>query len=130
MRLSDAGTAISKRWVPVAHSISAKLVILLVALMAVVFGFLGYLNIRLQQQQLEKSTLATADRVSDVIKRSASYYMLRNQRDGLYHLIKEIGTEPGIVRIRIFNREGRISYSSDPGEMNTLVDKKAEACYG
>src|SRR5512146_2933477 len=112
MRLSDAGTAISKRWVPVAHSISAKLVILLVALMAVVFGLLGYLNIRLQRQQLEKSTLAAAERVSDVIKRSASYYMLRNQRDGLYHTITEMANEPGIERIRIINQQGKISFSS------------------
>jgi two-component system, NtrC family, sensor kinase len=130
MRLSDATAAISKRWVRLAHSISAKLVILLVALMAAVFGFLGYLNIRLQRQQLEKGTLASAERVSDVIKRSASYYMLRNQRDGLYHIIREIANEPGIVRIRIINQQGRISFSSDPAEIGTFVDKKAEACYG
>ncbi|HXH49882.1 MAG TPA: ATP-binding protein [Terriglobia bacterium] len=130
MRLSEASTAISKRWVQVAHSISAKLVILLVALMAVVFGFLGYLNIRLQRQQLEQSTLASAERVSNVIKHSASYYMLRNQRDGLYHTILDIANEPGIVRIRIFNKEGRISFSSDTAEIDTFVDKRAEACYG
>ncbi len=130
MRFSDATTTISKGWVRVAHSISAKLVFLLVALMGVVFGFLGYLNIRLQRQQLEQSTLASAERVSDVIKRSASYYMLRNQRDGLYHTILDIAHEPGIVRIRIFNKEGRISFSSDTAEIDTLVDKRAEACYG
>ena len=130
MRLSDASAAISKGWVRVAHSISAKLVILLVALMAVVFGVLGYLNIRLQRQQLEKSTLASAERVSDVIKRSASYYMLRNQRDGLYHIIRAMANEPGMVRIRIINQEGRIRFSSDPQEIDTFVNKKAEACYG
>jgi two-component system, NtrC family, sensor kinase len=130
MRLSVAGRAITRSWLRVAQSIGAKLVILLVALMAVVFGFLGYLNIRLQRQQLEKSTLASAERVSDVIKHSASYYMLRNQRDGLYHTILDIAHEPGIVRIRIFNKEGRISFSSDTSEIDTLVDKRAEACYG
>ena len=130
MRLSVAGRAITKGWLRVAHSISAKLVILLLGLMAVVFGFLGYLNIRLQRQQLEQSTLASAERVSDVIKNSAAYYMLRNQRDGLYHTIVDIANEPGIVRIRIFNKEGRISFSSDTTEINTLVDKRAEACYG
>jgi two-component system, NtrC family, sensor kinase len=130
MRLSDASAAISKGWVRVAHSISAKLVIPLVALMTVVFGLLGYLNIRLQRQQLEKSTLVSAERVSDVIKRSASYYMLRNQRDGLYHTITEMANEPGIVRIRIINQQGRISFSSDPKEIDTLINKQAEACYG
>ncbi len=127
MRLSDARTAISRRW---AHSISAKLVILLVAMMSVVFGLLGYLNIRLQRQQLEKSTLESTERVSDVIKRSVSYYMLRNQRDGLYHTIREMANEPGMVRIRIINHQGRISFSSDPDEIDTFVNKQAEACYG
>ena len=130
MAFFDARSAISQRWVRVTRSISAKLVILLVALMAVVFGFLGYLNIRLQRQQLEQTTLASAERVSDVIKHSASYYMLRNQRDGLYHTILDIANEPGIVRIRIFNKEGRISFSSDPAEIAKMVDKRAEACYG
>ncbi len=130
MRLSETSAVISRAWVRAAHSISAKLVILLVALMAVVFGFLGYLNIRLQRQQLEQSTLASAERVSDVIKNSASYYMLRNEREGLYHTIVDIAHEPGIVRIRIFNKEGRISFSSDAAEIDTLVDKSAEACYG
>jgi two-component system NtrC family sensor kinase len=130
MRFSEARTVISKGWVQIAHTISAKLVILLLALMALVFGFLGYLNIRLQREELEKSTLASAERVSDVIKHSASYYMLRNQRDGLYHTILDIANEPGIVRIRIFNKEGRISFSSDTAEIDTFVDKRAEACYG
>ncbi len=129
MRLSVAGKAITKSWLRVAHSISAKLVILLVGLMAIVFGFLGYLNIRLQRQQLEQSTLASAEDISDVIKNSASYYMLRNQRDGLYHTILDIAHEPGIVRIRIFNKEGLISFSSDTAEIDTFVDKRAEACY-
>jgi len=97
--------------------------------MTTVFGLLGYLNVRLHRRHLEQTTLAAAERVSDVIKRNATYYMLRNEREGLYHLITEIGGERGILRIRIINREGRISFSSDARETNTLVDKRAEACY-
>ena len=116
------------RWRQATRSLSAKLGILLLAAMTLVFGLLGYLNVRLQRQQLESTTLASADRVSDVIKRQASYYMLRNERDGLYHSISEIGHEPGVVHIRIFNRQGKITYSSDPRETNTMVDEQAEAC--
>src|SRR5208282_2830870 len=32
-------------------------------------------------------------------------------------------------RIRIFNKEGQITLSTDPPEVGRLVDKKAEACY-
>lgn len=93
------------------------------------FGVLGYLNIRLHRKDLEAATLNAAERVSDTIKRSTSYHMLRNDRDSVYKIISTIGAEPGMVRIRILDKEGRISYSSDPAEINKYVDKTAEACY-
>ncbi len=117
-------------WKHKASSLSAKLVLSLIASMAVVFGLLGYLNIRLHRQHLEQSTLASAERVSDVIKRSTAYYMLRNDREGLYHVMHTIGDEPGMERVRIFDQQGQISYSTDPAELNHVVDKRAEACYG
>lgn len=129
MRIPDSLAAIRSVWARAAYSLSGKLVILLIASMTLVFGVLGYLNIRLERKHLEQNTLASAERISDVIKQNASYYMLRNERDGLYHMINAIGHEPGMVRIRIFNDEGRISFSSDPNETNTLVHKQAEACY-
>jgi len=128
MRAADRTLRHWIRWRQATQSLSAKLGILLLAAMTLVFGLLGYLNVRLQRQQLESITLASADRVSDVIKRQASYYMLRNEREGLYHSISEIGNEPGVVHIRIFNRQGLITYSSDPRETNTMVDEQAEAC--
>jgi two-component system NtrC family sensor kinase len=129
MSVHDSSSPRWGRWKHQASSLSAKLVFSLVASMAVVFGVLGYLNIRLHRQHLEQSTLASAERVSDVIKRSTTYYMLRNDREGLYHVMSTIGDEPGMVRVRIFDKEGRISYSTDPNEVNHIVDKRAEACY-
>jgi len=118
------------QWERLTHSISAKLISLLLLVMLGIFGLLGYLNIRLHRQHLEAATLASAERVSDVIRRSTSYYMLRNNREGLYHAMATMADEPGMVRVRIFDREGNISYSSDPSEVGHAVDKSAEACYG
>ena len=44
--------------------------------------------------------------------------------------MQELGSEPGIQRIRIFNRDGRIMFSTETREIDTAVDKSAEACYG
>ena len=52
-----------------------------------------------------------ADQVSDVIKRSTNYSMLTNERDGVYRIIDRIAREPGIQKIRIYNKEGQISYN-------------------
>ncbi|MGA2353562.1 MAG: ATP-binding protein [Terriglobales bacterium] len=112
------------------HSISSKLIGSLLAVMVVIFGLLGYLNIRLHRQDLEAATLASAERVSDVISRSTAYYMLHNDREGLYHAIQTMADEPGMVKVRIFDQEGRIGYSTDPKEVSHVLDKTAEACYG
>jgi two-component system NtrC family sensor kinase len=118
------------QWTHLTHSLSAKLISLLLIVMTAIFALLGYLNIRLHRQHLEAATLTSAERVSDVIKRSTTYYMLRNDRVGMYHAMATMADEPGMVRVRIFDREGRISYSSDPTEVSHIVDKGAEACYG
>jgi len=117
-------------WERLTHSLGVKLISLLLAIMVLVFALLGYLNIQLHRQHLEASALTSAERVSDVIKRSTTYYMLRNDREGLYHAMSTMADEPGMVRVRIFDKEGRISYSSDPSEVSHIVDKGAEACYG
>ena len=117
-------------WKRLTHSISGKLIGSLLAVMVVIFALLGYLNIRLHRQHLEAATLASAERVSDVIKHSTTYYMLRNDREGLYHAIHTMADEPGMVKVRIFDQEGRISYSTDPAEVSHVLDKTAEACYG
>jgi len=118
------------RWKTLTHSLSAKLITLLLASMLIIFALLGYLNIRLQRQHLEAAALTSAERVSDVIRRSANYYMLRNDREGLYHMIQTVADEPGMVKVRIFDKEGRITYSTNIGEVSRIVDKSAEACYG
>jgi two-component system NtrC family sensor kinase len=89
--------------------------------MALVFGLLGYLNIQLHRRHLERAAEAEAARMSSVILRNTSYYMLRNQRDGLYHIITDLANEPGVLRIRIINEQGRVSYSSDTKEIGSIV---------
>ena len=109
--------------------LAVKLAACLVVSTAAFFAVFGYLNLRLQRRQSEEMVLQSADRISDLIQRSTRYQMLRNDREALYQVIQTIGSEPGIRRIRIFNEEGRISYSTDPAEVDTYVDKRAEACY-
>src|SRR5580765_1590128 len=111
------------------RTLSAKLNILLLGAMVFIFALLGYLNVRLHRQHLEQNTLLSAERISDVIKHGTTDYMLRNDREGLYHSIQTMADEPGIEKIRIFDQEGRITYTTNSTEQNHVVDKTAEACY-
>src|SRR5215469_77953 len=111
-----------RSWRKLWGTLSAKLLVLLGLSMALVFGLLGYLNIQLHRRHLEYAAEAEAARISSVIRRNTSYYMLRNQRDGLYHIITDLANEPGVLRIRIINEQGRISFSSDTREIGRMVD--------
>lgn len=112
------------------YGLGTKLIGMLLGAMLIIFALLGYLTTRLHRQHLETSTLVSAERISDVIRRNTNFYMLQNDRDGLHRVITTMANEPGMVRVRVFDREGRISYSTDPHETNQSVDKAAEACYG
>jgi two-component system NtrC family sensor kinase len=120
---------IRDRRLRVSLTLSTKLNILLLGAMVLIFALLGYLNVRLHRQHLEAATLVSAERVSDIIRHSTTDYMLRNDREGLYHSIQTMAAEPGMVKIRIFDQDGRITYTTDSSEQNHVVDKTAEACY-
>jgi two-component system NtrC family sensor kinase len=109
--------------------LAAKLAVCVIASTAAFFTLFGFLNLRMERAQSEDLVRQAAQRVTDVILRSTRYEMLRNDREALYNVIQELGSEPGIQRIRIFNKEGRITVSTDARERNLVVDKTAEQCY-
>ena len=111
------------------HSLATKLTACVVGSMALLLGLYGYWNLRLWRQSQQEMVFQSADRNSDIIWRSIRYSMLRNEREEVFHIINTIGHEAGISRIRIFNKEGQITFSTDPQEVGRFVDKKAEACY-
>ena len=113
----------------IANSLATKLTACVVGGMAILFSIYGYWNLRLWRQAQQEIIFQSADRINDTIRRSIRYSMLRNQREEVFHIINTIGHENGISRIRIFNREGQISFSTDDREVGQFVDKKAEACY-
>ncbi len=116
-------------WTKLSPGIATKLAVCFVVSAALILAGLGALNLRLQRKHSEELVLASAERLSDILIRSTRHEMLRNDREALYNTIGEAGREPGLRRIRIFNKEGRISFSTDAAEVGKVVDKQGEACY-
>jgi two-component system NtrC family sensor kinase len=90
----------------------------------------GVMNISLQREHLTQLVSVSADRIADVVLRSTRDAMLRNDPEQLHGIIRMIGEQPGIERIRIFDKQGRIQTSTHPEEKREMVDKRAEQCYG
>ena len=112
------------------RSISFKLMASTLIVTALIFGLLTYLTIDQHRKHLEAAALVSAEQQSEVLRRSASHYMLKNDRGGLYEMMINMADQPGMVRVRIMNSEGVISYSTFPSEVGGSVDKASEACYG
>jgi len=75
------------------------------------------------------NVIASANRTSDLIKRSTRYSMLKNQKEDVDQIIMTISNLHGVDGIRIYNKKGLIMFSGHKEETGRVVDMKAEACY-
>jgi two-component system NtrC family sensor kinase len=100
--------------------LAAKLAICVVASTAAFFTLFGYINLQVERNHSERLIEQSAQRLTDIIRRSTRYQMLHNDRDALSAMVQDMGHEPGIYRIRVFNQDGRIAYSSNSADVNTI----------
>jgi two-component system NtrC family sensor kinase len=56
--------------------------------------------------------------------------MLLNRWEDAFYIMETIGRQEGVSKVRIFNKEGLILFSTDPADEGQVVDKQAESCYG
>lgn len=111
-----------------ARGLAVRLSLYLAGALALFLSVYGLWATRQSRSQLEGTVIQSADRVSDVILRSTRSFMFRNERREVHEIIQAIGTQPGFDRIRIYDKFGAVSYSTDSTEVGSTVDKQAEAC--
>ncbi len=80
-------------------------------------------------EALVEQMASEAERFTHTIDRATHRAMLEDRREDAYDTMRDIGAQPGVERVRFFNKEGRITFSTDPSEVARLVDKRAEACF-
>lgn len=97
--------------------IAAKLAVYLVLGTGAVFLTFGAWNVRVHRTHAETLVAQHAAGINEVIQRSTRYHMLRNDREALHQVVADIGSEPGIRRVRIYNRQGNVTYSD--GKLET-----------
>jgi two-component system NtrC family sensor kinase len=111
------------------HKISNKLIIAVGSVAITIIAIFSYFIIESQKQALISQIEHNANQLSETIKSGTKYDMLLNQRDRVHRIIDIMGRQEGIEKIRIFNKEGEIIYSSAKEDIGALVDKQAESCY-
>jgi two-component system NtrC family sensor kinase len=109
-------------------SLSMRLFALIAVVTLVGLSMLAWAVVRLHTTNLEHETVQGALRLSDTLRRSARHSMLEDRKDDVYQMMRTVGRQPGIERLRIFNSEGLIVFSSVVDERGETVDQEEEAC--
>ena len=109
--------------------LSFKLFVLLMLLLIILFSAYMYINLKLHTSHLMANVITSANRTSDLIKKSTRYSMLKNQKEDVDQIITTLVNLQGFDGIRIYNKKGIIMFSGHKEETGNTVDMKAEACY-
>lgn len=110
------------------RSLKAKVGVHLAIALTAAVAIFTFLIARYQRNELLQGAVEHVTQLSEVISKSARYAMLQNQRPGVYQIIKNIGAQEKIEKVRIFSKEGIIIHSSYMPELAMKVDMEAEAC--
>lgn len=110
-------------------SLISKLTISTSAVLLITMALFAYINIEQLDKLLLEEAVSDADKLTETIIRTTHHQMLENNRKQVYEMIKEAGSQKGLIeRIRMINKEGQVTYSTDEKEIGTILDKNAEAC--
>lgn len=107
-----------------------KLILSLTILIVAISCISGYLNFRTQKDRLVDAMILGADQLSRSITSATWHAMLDDDRKAAYEMMRVIADKHGVDRIRMFNREGRLVFSTDAQEQPGLASPSSEVCMG
>jgi len=110
------------------HHIVYKLIVTVGLALLIAISTWAYFNIDYQKSRVMKNVVAGTDRLTNTIRLGTHYAMMLNSRDDINQIIQNIGKQPEIENIRIYNKNGQIKFSNRHSEIDTTTNIKAEAC--
>lgn len=112
------------------NKLSVRLIISLSSILIILLSVYTYFILKNLNNYLTESRFQTSYNLSEIIKKSTRYGMLLNRPEDVHAIINTLRSLKGVEEIRIYNKQGTISYSTDPEEIMNKVDLNAEACIG
>jgi len=112
------------------RSKTLKFKVVLYLAIALTLAMLAFtaLVVRHQREELLREAVSRVAQISDVIKKSTRFAMLTNQPAYVDNIIRDVGNQGNIEKVRILSKDGTIIHSTYPPELGLKVDRKAEAC--
>lgn len=110
------------------NSLAGKLIIAVGALMTVGSLLFGYIFVSYEERIMMSNLINYASSKADLIKRGVFYGMLTAHRNIIEQTVDVIGTGPDITGIAIYDKTGKIVYSSDKNSVGKVVGKDSPSC--
>ncbi len=83
---------------------------------------------RTMRQALMEQALSGAVLFGETISSATRRAMLEDRRSDAYEIMRAIGRQPGIDLVRVFNKDGTITFSTVSGEEGLILDRTEESC--
>ncbi|HAD04385.1 MAG: two-component sensor histidine kinase [Desulfuromonadales bacterium GWC2_61_20] len=109
-------------------SLQSKFTLATSVLVLGVMLLFAFINMRTLRDLWIHEAIKDVDSLSETIIRTTYYQMLEDDRARVYEMIREVGAQEGIDHIRLVDKDGIISFSTDAAETGQLLDKEAAAC--
>lgn len=110
-------------------SLGIRLSVILGAVLIVIFGVYSVSAILIWEHFLVEHAITDSERFCDTLKRSTQNAMMKAHSAEINEIIATVGAQKDVRWVRIFNKDGKVMYSTKATEVGTTIDKKSEACY-
>ena len=115
--------------IPWRHRLSTQLLVVAIVIMASVGLILVAVERRMGEALLWQARSGAA-LFSDTIQSAASRAMMEDHRSTAYQTMTAIGSQPGVDRVRMVNKEGRITFSTQAAEVGSVLAPDDQVCAG
>lgn len=110
------------------NSLAGKLIIAVGALMTMGSIIFGYIFIRYEENIMMNNLMNYASSTADLVKKGIHYSMLTAHSEAIVQTVEVISSSSGIRDILIFDKKGRVVYSSKKSEIGRYFDKGSITC--
>ena len=111
------------------QSLVSKLILSVGLILLISMSTWAYFNIKYLKEKVITDIKEETDRLSNTIRLGTHYAMMLNSRNDINQIINNIGKQPEIKNIRLYNKEGKVIYSNSSSKIDSKTNIKDEACY-
>ena len=102
-------------------SLKAKFIVATILILTAAIGVSSWRTLKMQRDQLIAATEEKVAMLTDIIEKSIAPAMLEGRSGDVQAIVQEVGKQPDIARVSIFDDKGRIRISSEPAEIGMRV---------